>query len=243
VPNAQHHRGAHPEDASLFSPDAVQLIRLACTEAAWLLDRGYAVNSVLDVVARRHQLRSRQRMALQRSMCSRQSREARIAKALQAGDVRGETLEIDGFNLIIGLEVALSGGPLLRGMDGALRDLAGLRGSYRPVEETELALDILGTLLDDLAIVQMHFYLDRPVSNSGRLKARILERARGWTAPASVELVANPDRQLNGHRCVVSSDSGVIDAADSWFNLLAYIIETRIKVAWVLEVGAGAQSG
>ena len=37
-------------------------------------------------------------------------------------------LFIDGFNLIITLEVALSGSSVLLGKDQVLRDLAGLRG-------------------------------------------------------------------------------------------------------------------
>ena len=237
MPNAQHHRGAHPEDKTLFTNGAVQVLRTASEEAAWLLDRGYAANSVLDVVGRRHQLHARQRLALQRSMCSERARERRVAKEMAATCVQGETLAIDGFNLIIGLEVALSGGLLLRGMDGALRDLAGLRGSYHPVEETEGALSILGDLVDELAIERAEFYLDSPVSNSGRLRARILDRAQSWERAAAVELVANPDRALIGRPCVVSSDSGVIDAARSWFNLLSYAVATRIRAAWVIELG------
>lgn len=201
-----------------------------------MLDRGYAADSVLDVVGRRHQLHARQRLALQRSMCSGRARERRVAKEMPASRISGETLAIDGFNLIIGLEVALSGGLLLRGTDGALRDLAGLRGSYHPVEETEGALSILGDLVDELAIERAEFYLDSPMSNSGRLRARILDRAQSWAKGASVELVANPDRVLMGRQCVVSSDSSVIDAAGSWFNLLAYALARRIQAAWVIEI-------
>ena len=209
-----------------------------------MLDRGYAVSSVLDVVGRRHRLHARQRLALQRSMCSGHAREARVSKELTAGRVRGETFAIDGFNLMIGLEVALSGGLLLRGTDGALRDLAGLRGSYHPVEETDRALSILGDVIEELAIERAEFYLDKPVSNSGRLRARILQCAEGWQGVVSVELVADPDRVLVGRQCVVSSDSCVIDAAGSWFNLLAYAVATRIDGAWVVDVGVqGGTSG
>lgn len=142
MPHAQHHRGAHPEDRQLFTASTCEVLRLACEEAGWLLDRGYASNSVIDVVGRRHQLHARQRLALQRSMCSQGASQARKKKQLDVHGVRNGTLQIDGFNLIIGLEVALSGGLLLRGADGALRDLAGLRGSYHPVDETEVGSDI-----------------------------------------------------------------------------------------------------
>ena len=57
----------------------------------------------------------------------------------------------DGFNLIITVEVALSGGLVLDCHDGTVRDLAGLRGSYHPVDETDGALDLIGRELGALA--------------------------------------------------------------------------------------------
>lgn len=170
-------------------------------------------------------------------MCSERARQSRRSKQLVADAVRGKTLEIDGFNLIIGFEVALSGGLILRGADGALRDLAGLRGSYHPVEETDAALTVLGEICNELGVEQVRFYLDRPVSNSGRLRARILELACGWGNTVEVELVANPDQLLRDRSCVVSSDSVVLDQAKSWFNLLAHAINSRIKSAWLVECG------
>jgi hypothetical protein len=241
VPNAQRHRGAHPEDSTLFDPRCVEILRTALDEAAWLLDRGYATSSVLDIVGRRHQLHARQRQALQRSVCSGADRSRRRAKALQPSTARGASLAIDGFNLIIGLEVALSGGPLLRARDGALRDLAGLRGSYHLIEETDRALEVIGAIVEDLAIEQATFYLDRPVSNSGRLRSRIEQASLRWCAAVTVELVANPDRELTGRQWVVSSDSAVIDCAVSWFNFLGHAVETRIDTAWVIELDSDLQ--
>jgi hypothetical protein len=66
---------------------------------------------------------------MQRSMCSIQQRGARQGSHVTAECLNGESVEIEGFNQIITLEVALSRGLLLRGSDGAYRDLAGLRGS------------------------------------------------------------------------------------------------------------------
>jgi hypothetical protein len=221
----------------LFTPTTIEVLRLACEEAAWLLGRGYTSNSVIDVVGRRHQLHARQRLALQRSICSEGARQARARKQVDAIRVRDKTLQIDGFNLIIGLEVALSGGPLLRGADGALRDLAGLRGSYHMVEETDAALILVGEILDDLSAKAARFYLDSPVSNSGRLSSRIVERACRWKQPVEVELVANPDRLLKHQFFVVSSDSVVLDESGSWFNFLDYAINSKIDSAWIVELG------
>jgi hypothetical protein len=230
------HRGPHPEDRELFAPDAIDRLREACSDASWLLGRGYTADSVLDVVGRRYQLRARQRLAIQRSMCSPEQAEARSRRRLDASGLSGKTLQIDGFNLIIGIEVALSGGVLLRGLDGTWRDLAGLRGSYRLVEETDTALDVLGHRLCELRVNGAQFFLDAPVSNSGRLKTRIRERAAGWGLRVDVDLVSDPDAVLAGRECVVSNDSLVIDRAVSWVNLLDDLIRSHLPAAWLVDL-------
>jgi hypothetical protein len=150
--------------------------------------------------------------------------------------VRGECIEVDAFNLIIWVEVALSKGLLIRGEDGAYRDLAGLRGSYHPVEETEQALRLLGTVFDELGISLARFYLDQPVSNSGRLKERILQHATAWHAKAEALVVRNPDRELYGKALVVSSDAVVLDRVKSWINLPEYLLRRDLEDARVLEL-------
>ncbi len=170
-------------------------------------------------------------------MCSESARQFRKSKQIDPTGVRNGTLQIDGFNLIISLEVALSGGLLMRGADGAMRDLAGLRGSYNTVQETDTALALIGEILGDLNIKTARFFLDSPVSNSGRLRARIVEHARAWGQTVTVELVTNPDGLLKGQLCVVSSDSVVLDDAGSWFNFLDFAVNSRIDAAWVVDLG------
>ena len=241
MPNRQNHRGPHPDDRRLFSAAQLPKLRLASEEAAYLLSRGYAHTSVVDVVGRHHQLEARQRLAVQRCMCSNAQREERAARRVPPDHVSGRALHVDGFNLIIGLEVALSGGVLLRGSDGALRDLAGLRGSYHPVAETEVALDVLGLLLNELRPARVLTLLDAPVSNSGRLKALILEHATRWPCPVEALLVPNPDRELVGRELVVSGDSVVIDTAASWVNLLAHAVRTRVPDSWIVDLAVAGQ--
>ncbi len=238
MPHARHHRGAHPEDRELFSDAAIETLRLAAHDCVYLLDRGYAMDSVVDVVSRRYALRVRQRAALQRCACSSEQLKQREGKRLDLERLRGASVEVDGFNLIIGLEVALSGGLLLRGNDGAIRDLAGLRGSYRMVQETDAALIILGDVLREFAPSALRVWLDRPVSNSGRLKARLLELAAGWAWPVEVNLAANPDRELRGLERVVSSDSAVLDSAASWLNMLGYVVQQNLRTAWLVDFAA-----
>src|SRR5262245_23884761 len=119
MPHAERHRGPHPEDPRLFSVAMLPLLRSAASEVVYLLSRDYPIDPVLAFVGGHHQLDARQRMALRRSACSPAQRASRLARRLPLPEGAQGTLAIDGFNLIITLEVALSGGVLLRGADGA----------------------------------------------------------------------------------------------------------------------------
>jgi hypothetical protein len=231
VPHAQSHRGAHPEDPKLFAAAALPRLRAAAEQIAWLLDRGYRLETAIGFVGARHQLDARQRLALQRGCCSAAQYRRRAARELDPCDAAWRPLLLDGFNLVITLEVALSGGVLLECLDGAVRDIAGLRGSYRMVEETDVALDLVGSALGELRPSRALFLLDRPVSSSGRLCARILERAATWAVPVGVELVPDPDAILARSHGVVTSDSAVLDRCASWLNLARRVVDA-IPHAW-----------
>ncbi|HWW74418.1 MAG TPA: DUF434 domain-containing protein, partial [Pyrinomonadaceae bacterium] len=181
-PDRRRHRGAHPEDARLFDESWLAALRTATGELSWLLSRGYQPKSALKLVGDRHNLRERQRLAVARAACSDEGRERRLKSRVEADAVRGAALVIDGFNLVITLEAALSGGVLVRCRDGCVRDLSSVHGSYRAVEETDRAVLLAGEVLAALGPAHALWLFDSPVSNSGRLAARVRELAseRGW---------------------------------------------------------------
>ena len=51
-------------------------------------------------------------------------------------------------------------------MDGTIRDLAGLRGSYRIVDKTVQAVELLLARLETLGVQRALFYLDQSVYGS-----------------------------------------------------------------------------
>lgn len=206
---------------------------------AWLLSRGYPPDATLKLVGDRFGLTARQRLAVMRSSCSDQALQSRRDRELTIANLTGRTLDIDGFNLLTTVEAALSGGVILRGRDGCLRDLAGMHGNYRKVLETQPAIELIGSTLAELQIAFARWLLDQPVSNSGRLAKMLRETAaqRGWNW--RVELVPSPDRLLRQtDRVVVSSDSAVLDACGSWCNLAAEIVPQRVA-ATILELADG----
>jgi hypothetical protein len=236
VPHAQRHRGRHPEDERLFGARAIEKLGRAAEEVGWLLDRGYAADSVFELVGAKHQLEARQRIALRRGVCTLAQYKRHVAREIEPEEVARRPLVVDGFNLLITIEVALSGGLLVRAIDGTIRDIAGVSGGYRAVEETDAAIDRVGATLAELRPSNVSWLFDAPVSNSARLKARLLERARSWSFPVDAELVPSADPILEKMARVVTSDSAILDACVSWHNLAAGVV-AGIPSAWVVELG------
>ncbi len=226
-------RGFDPKDRVQFGPKAIPALAAAARELAFLLDRGYDVKHASTFVGDHHLLSQRQRMALARTVSPAPSLEDRRRKRLERPPA---ALALDGFNTIITLEVALSGSLLLRGMDGTLRDLAGLRGSYRVVDKTHRAVELLLARMAALGVERAVFYLDQQVSNSGRLRELLLQMAAG--GPVRVEVTLDPrvDGVLSWMEGVVTADAIILDRCSSWYDLNSGIVRDMIPDAWVLDL-------
>lgn len=232
-----HHRGPHPTDRRVFAPECTPALRQAARELSWLLGRGYAVRSSLKLVGDRHSLNERGRLAVSRAACAEANLRAREAQCLPVESVKGKPIIIDGFNLLITIEAALGGGLVIICLDGCIRDLSSVHGSYRRVIETEQALGLIGTALAGFDPASVTWLLDRPVSNSGRLAERIRElaRERGW--PWTVEAVFNPDKMIvSSCEIAVTSDSTILDGGVSWINLSRHLIERFMPQVWLIDL-------
>ena len=128
---------------------------------------------------------------------------------------------IDGFNTVITLEVMLNESILFMGMDGCIRDLASLRGTYRTIPETAQAVRLLIEQLMENNVGRSHILLDRPVSNSGRLKTLIAEIAEEESCDIDIQIIDDVDRILWEKTNVITSDAIILDHCSSWGNLLA----------------------
>jgi hypothetical protein len=240
VPDSCGHRGADPRDAEAFGAASRPALGAAVSDLAWLLGRGYASLSALKLVGDRWNLTERQRIAVRRSACSDEDRARRQAARLSADRLEGRELWIDGFNVLTTIESFLGGGVVIHCRDGTFRDLAGVHGNYRKVVETTPALERLASHLEGLHVSSVRWLFDRPVSNSGRIRAVVLEMAReravGWT----VDLVDNPDPLLKAATVpVATADSAILDAGPRWFNLARDVIESIGDTGRVLDLSDG----
>lgn len=225
-------RGPDPGDRALFSDAVVAAMRAAIADLGWLLARGYSDDAALTLVGDRYQLPARARRAVSRMAAADDRAADRRARQCAPAGLRGRALAIDAFNVLVTGESALAGALLLRGRDGALRDLGSVHGSYRHVDETERVIAALVEVLAAAAPASVHWLLDRPVSNSGRLAARLRAAAPDWT----VELVDAPDPALAAVDAVVaSSDSWILDRCAAWIDLPAAVIAHAAVGVWMIE--------
>jgi hypothetical protein len=237
VPDRRHHRGPHPRDQELFGNEAVPRLRRGVFELSWLLSRGYPCESSLLLVGNHHQLSERQRTAVLRCSCSDQALAGRLARQVDPSECAGRPMLLDGYNVLTTLEAALAGGFLIQGRDGCLRDMASMHGTWHGVDETLPALEIAARTIAGLGPSRCVWYLDRPVSNSGRLARRIQEVGSTLPAAWDVELVPDPDPLLaRSDGVVVSADSAILDRCRSWLNLASLAVATEVPEARLLDL-------
>ena len=240
MPDKRRHRGPHPLDAGLFAPAQIARLRAAVADFSWLLERGYAPKSALQLVGNRFSLHERQRLAILRSSCGETARLSRLSREVATQNWRGHTFHLDGYNVLMTTEAALGGGVMLCGRDGCLRDMAALHGNFRSVEETAGAATLIGEFLARCGVPKAVWWLDSPVSNSGRLKGLLLELAQshGWNWEAHLVFDADAAlKKLDEPGLVASADSVVLDNVSAWANLGGALVQAEVPGAWIVDLG------
>jgi hypothetical protein len=227
MPSKQKHRGHHQQDPKLFAASALPNLNQAVSDLSWLLTRHYPDKAAIKLVGDRYRLTQRHRKALLRASCSDVALELRRKVLIPTAELEGTSLAVDGYNLLITIESGLAGGYVFECRDGCYRDIASVHGTYRKVEETLPALSLIGHTLQKLGVKEVNWFLDKPVSNSGRLKILMYEVAEEQGFPWKIRLVNNPDKVLLGQegQVIISSDGWVLDQVARAFNLHRYIVD------------------
>lgn len=220
-------RGFVPSDEKEFGVAALEKLHKAGADLYYLINQGYPIKTSSTFVGNHYLLSERQRIALARGISPRDQIVARKEKEI-IGGLEGCEVNIDGFNTIITLEVAFSGSTLLKCMDGCIRDLAGLRGTYRLIDKTDMAIMAMGKVLASQKISKANIYLDAPVSNSGRLKNRIAELLTDAGFELEFYIINGVDSAIETMENVITGDAIILDKCVSWFNLTRVAIEQEI---------------
>ncbi len=231
-------RGCVPEDERNFSPEAIHTMRTASRHIRYLINEGYDLKQAATFAGNHFLLSERQRLAVMRSLATDEQLAGRRSRQVPISGLEGQQVWIDGFNTIISLEVMLNDGILLACMDGTVRDLAALRGTYRLIPETSAAVRLMLQTLERARVGRAAILLDEPVSNSGRLKALIADIGEEFSPGLDIQILRDVDRSLYGRENVITSDSVILDRCASWINLAARCAEDIGKTAfrvWGME--------
>ena len=101
---------------------------------------------------------------------------------------------------------------------------------------------MIGEVLEQLDAAECCWFLDRPVSNSGRLATIIREIAgeRSWQWDARLENDVDPVVSESSN-VVASADSVILDRCNHWCNLAREVIDRRVVSANLVALaGQGA---
>ena len=220
-------RGFVPEDERNFSESALVTMRTAARHIRYLINEGYELKQASTFVGNHFMLSERQRLALMRSLATDRQLKTRKDKLVPVEDLAGKEAWIDGFNTIITMEVMLSDSILFECLDGTIRDLAALRGTYRLIPETTEAVHMMLGALKDAGVCKAVILLDEPVSNSGRLKSLIADIGEAYPLALDIQILKDVDRNLYDKENVITSDSIILDHCKSWVNLCAKCLGDR----------------
>lgn len=208
-----------------------EVLRAAAADFRYLLDRGYPREASLTLVGNRYGLNRSGRQLLHRGVCPRELARARRAKLRRLKDLSGQPLALDGHNVLITLESALRGLPLVAADDGFIRDVAEISRAYRGSAATRRALELLAAYLARHQVGPLTVLYDAPLKKSGelaRLTAQVLG-ARGLTV--SSRAVPVPERELLAFSgAVATSDTHLIDLKDLVVDLAGEILRSDLPL-------------
>ncbi len=196
-------------------------LQQAIRDLRYLLDRGYPRSSAVSFVANHFRLSQTERYLLTRCVFSRSESKAHRAKLVRWREIRGKTLGVDGYNVLITLESLIEDHLVIRCDDGVLRDLRGVFGKFRFSAEKLPLLRHLVQMLKRAEPRRVAVFFDRQVSKSGELAATVRKMLAEEGLSGEARAVKRADSHLRGQDVVASSDRIVIERARQVWDLPA----------------------
>lgn len=160
--------------------------------------------------------------------------DSRKSKIVDLKDIGGNTLILDGYNIIITVESILKDKPIILADDGFLRDFQAIFGKYKFNKHSPQALTLIFKHISNYKPKYVKFYLDRPVSFSGRLAKEIEEMMENYGLNGEVILSNNVDydfvQECNKDICIAATSDGIIiDNVEKVVDI-PHLILKQIKV-------------
>lgn len=218
------------------------LLQKAATDFRYLLSRGYPRSAALTLVGNRYALDHTARQLLHRGVFAPEVAAARRAKLWLLRDLTGLPLALDGHNVLITLECARRGIPLVGADDSFIRDVGQVSRAFKASPETDLALALLGDYLAQHQAGPVQVFYDAPLSFSGELARRTAALWASRNLTVTAQAVPVPERELAEFPgAIATSDTALIDTHDPVVDLAGEII--RQHPDWTVITLGDAGSG
>jgi hypothetical protein len=185
----------------------------------------------LDLVGNRHALNHEQRHFLQRGVFSPLESETRRAKLLAFKDLAANPVALDGYNILITLESALKGRPLLIADDGVVRDISGVSSGHRITDITQQAMNQTAATLQEAQPEKVFVLFLLSMSKSGEIASafgRLLWEMKvdaDCRTERSVEKIMPQLAPI-----IVTANSAIMDRSQKVFDLAGFIIVEKMKL-------------
>jgi hypothetical protein len=219
-------------------------LQAAATDFRYLLTRGYPRRAALTLVGNRYGLDETARRLLHRGVFAPEVARARRAKLRLLRDKPGRPLALDGHNVLITLECAERGLPLVAADDGFIRDVGEISRAFKVSDATDRVLTLVADYLTAHRAGPLRVFYDAPLSLSGELARRTREifASRGLAVEAAA--VPVPERMLSGFPgAIATSDTALIDAHATVVDLAGEIIRrhSEWRLIYLGEPGPGME--
>lgn len=201
----------------------------AAKDFRYLLNRGHPRTGSLDLIGNTYELDYEQRHLLRRGIFSNAEAQHRKAKLVSLEKVRNCLLGIDGHNVLITVESAFKGKPLIYADDGVVRDIAGVSARYRITETSLLALKAIFEVLKQYEPQDTLLLFDAPIKHSGELASLVRKMLDEYELSGNAQIERYPESRLKAMKLVATSDSDLMNRVESVVDLAGYIVRENLK--------------
>jgi hypothetical protein len=196
----------------------------AAADIRYLLDRCYPPGGAVAFVCNHYRLNDEARFLLSRAVISRSVAEKRRGKFLPCGAIKGNTILIDGYNIVIGMESVLNKEAFLCD-DDVVRDIKGIFRNFKASENTQEAVGLTLQFLKENNPAYVCFILDSQISKSGLFAKMLREKISISGLKGDAKTSKHTDYDIkNSNYIVASSDGVIIDAAEKVVNFLSCLV-------------------
>ncbi len=202
-------------------------VKEAAKDYKYLLNRGYNYSGALDLITSRYLLTKEDRMLLYRCVHRDEDACEVISKVVSPDKVSGQTIVIDGYNVILTVTSAIENRCLYLCDDGIVRDLRSVHIKDFTTPSIKQAIKEIVNALRQIAPKAVIVFLDKNVSWS-RKHAMVLESSlTSMNINVKIELVTKTDTCVIASQSITAtSDFVILQKAKEIFDLGGHIVKT-----------------